>query len=317
MTSMFQIAPLRKKLGLWLQHMGQKLYPDNSGQLPNPPQAEVGDNCGETIFRLGWRQGSFFPIESLQWPEKDLGSRNDALAIICSQSCDVVSNNLKKTPYVEVIIAHPLKQKYKPKAQEAIGKDQKRLFLKVEGIEGVEALEVCINHRFEMPRESLVNAHPPDTIKLAQGEARKLMNWLARRYLRVALPNALVALLKLHIFPNLEKWLESQLSSGVIINSEVDTIYVTWSPDNESENYRFDIRILTDNEDVQKDFDLKLRPNLKHLMEKNETGLEIKVCECQLKEETYLSDIKGYRRFSDYDYLTSLNDWQHLLGSVE
>ncbi len=307
----------RKGLAFWLQWASQKVSPVDLGQASGSPAIKVGDDFGEIIFRAGWRQGSLFPIEEMQWPQKDLGSKKGAYAVICSQSCAVVSRNLKRDPYVEVIIGYPLQAKYSPKAQEATGKDQSRLFLRVDGVKGVEAIEVSINHRFEMPREILVTSQPLVGVKLAEGEAKKLTNWLARNYLRIALPDALVNLLRSHIFTQLEKWLKSNLSAGVTINSEVDMVYVAWNPDQEAKDYQFDILVLTKNDDVQKDFDLTFKPSILHLMKENETGLLLKFCECQLKGETMLSDIDGYSRFSQYDYMTSATDWQQLLDPKE
>lgn len=317
MISKPRLYHFRKELAFWLQWVSQKVSPPDFVREPDSPAVEVDENFGEIIFHSGWRQGSFFPIEEMKWPQKDLGSKKDAYAIICSQSCAVVSRNMKRDPYAEIIIGYPLQGKYNPRSQEATGKDQGRLFLKIDGVKGVDALVVSINHRFEMPRESLVAHKPLVEVKLAEGEAKKLTNWLARNYLRIALPDALVDLLKLHIFPQLEKWLKRELSASVTINSEVDMVYVAWDPDQEVKNYQFDMLVLTKNGDIQKDFELTLKPTILHLMKDNQTGLLLKFCECQLKGETMLSDLDGYSRFSQYDYMTSATDWQQLLDPKE
>lgn len=309
----FSPVSLRRSIANWLISLSQKVYNGKQIVLDRGKTTEAIENCGENIFNLGWRQGSFLPIESVALPEKFHSLKSSYSIIICSQSCSVVSPELNKDKYVELIVACPLTSKYNPRSPEAIGKNQRTLHLSAEGVSGVQVLEFSINSRFEIDRSELLRINPVADIRLSDGEAKKLTNWLARSYLRIALPNRLVPMLVKHFYPTLQSWLQKSVN-GSPIHLAIENIYVSWEPEDEGDEYSLKFILVTKDQELQKDFDINFRPQIESLMSKNESGFIITIIECMLASEVNLDDIDGYSRLSVYDHFTSMGEWHSILG---
>lgn len=141
------------------------------------------------------------------------------------------------------------------------------------------------------------------------------LTWVARSYLRLALPDELVAKITARkgfrdIF---EGWLKQvSNTTGHARHEFVKAIYLKWEPNNASAQYTVDIILLTDGADFQKDFDLNFEEQVLNKIDFDALGLLGFNVRCQLRDETFLTDLDGYKRFSEFDYLTEMGEWRDL-----
>lgn len=310
---------VRKKIGTWLNKLSAFIYSSedqasistHTQSAPLENKGQTPQNCGSAIFDAGWRQGSFVDVSTLTLPEKFPDTFDAPYVMICSQSCTAVSPCFVRDPYVELVVARPMRQ-YNPRLDAARGKTPRTLHLQVEGGGDFVALEVSINDRFEVPRATLLELMPLSSISLQEGEVIKLTNWLGRSYTRLAMPNALVEGLRDHFYKGFEKFLKIVLEDGERLNCYLDNIYISWEPDSEHDDYAVKLIMIADNEEVQRKFEEDYLPKISELMGDNEYGFKFTVMDCLLRKEVFLSDLDGYKRFSHYDYFTSMEEWQQL-----
>ena len=279
--------------------------------------SEIYSQDGSTLFDKGWLQGKIVPNNKLQLPDKIVkNAANEHLLIVCSQSCSVVSRNFEKDPYVEIIVGKPIVI-YNPKSQEARGKDQRKLHLNLEVHGESKPFEINIYDRFEIDRKLLLTCDPVNDVYLKPEDGDKLSNWIARSYLRLALPNELVAKIteRKGFIDKFDRWLK-QVSNTTGHNRHefVKAIYLKWEPNNASAQYTVDIMLLADCADFQKDFDLNFEEQVLNKIDFDALGLLGFNVRCQLRDETFLTDLDGYKRFSEFDYLTEMGEWRDLLA---
>ncbi len=136
------------------------------------------------IRRNGWRQGSVVASELAETIAAETSSPDGAVFIVASQDCDVVHGSLDAEPKVEVIAA--LKSPdAEPDPQLAHGKNPRRLHLRFgEG----DRLEFAIKDRYFVDRALLVDHQPAE--RLDETDTRLIANWIAKRYVRSAFPDA-------------------------------------------------------------------------------------------------------------------------------
>src|SRR5579863_3026144 len=126
--------------------------------IHNPPeqatQKEQNEFDALQINNAGWRQGSVFVLTDLELPF-ELDSNREYL-IVATQSCSVVSPRFETDPFVEAMAARKL-SKFNERAFEAIGKNQRKLHLKLTTpCRGCSALECDINRRVFFERKKLL-----------------------------------------------------------------------------------------------------------------------------------------------------------------
>jgi len=150
------------------------------------------DFDASAIERHGWRQGAV------------LGSRLAGLArehapkgiiiadadwmIVMSHDCDVVNRQLEKEPTVEVLRATAVRQK-KPDKQQVWGRNPREMqFVVDDGAGGCVVLSAKVHERWQLPRDLLMIEAPARM--LGDKQRRPIAEWLAKRYIRAAFPNA-------------------------------------------------------------------------------------------------------------------------------
>jgi len=144
----------------------------------------------ELIEAHGWRQGSVLGPELLRAARERAPAGitlldNDWL-IVTSHDCDVVNGQLEKEPVVDVLRSEVLERKG-PDKQQAWGRNPRVLQVQVEGDPPV-ILSAKVHERFTLDR-ALLATEPP--VRALDNKARRLIaEWLAKRYIRAAFPNA-------------------------------------------------------------------------------------------------------------------------------
>jgi len=259
----------------------------------------------EGLLRAGWRQGSVCrPWQGLALPE---GAHGEPFLILLTQSCTVVSPNWTANPFVEFAVATRHPQRFNPNAQEARGKNLRKLVVPVEG-DGFDALEIEVNSRFFVRRELLLGREPdgprsPVGVDLG----RRVGGWMGRQYSRAALPNKLVALLK----PNLLKRIEKLLGKGEgALHETVVGIYAGWEPDDEDGPYTVKFMVVCSDEravEAMLDGLTPAIPERDGYLVHVEEGLTVTLDIAPAHTIT-LAEVERLSRFSEWDFLTDLGE---------
>lgn len=145
----------------------------------------------EAVARLGWRQGSVLGANLAQLayehaPRRVAVSEENRL-IVTSHDCDIVSPNLSKEPFVEVLQGHAATAG-KVDKQLSGGRNPRILNLGFEAGAGGAVLVCSVHDRWPIPRELLLGEGPQG--QLADKDRRLVAEWLAKRYIRAAFPTA-------------------------------------------------------------------------------------------------------------------------------
>ena len=150
----------------------------------------AGEVAAEEIARLGWRQGSVLGHLLVREARGHAPGRinideSDRL-IVTSHDCDIVNPSIKKEPVVEVLraaVSHT-----PPDSHLQGGRNPRSLHFTMRA-EGRQINLSCnIHERWTIPRQLLANESPLSG--LTGKSLRTLVEWLARRYIRAAFPNA-------------------------------------------------------------------------------------------------------------------------------
>lgn len=265
----------------------------------------------EAICAAGWRQGSVVDPRRGAFPLPDEFALDEGdFLIVCTQSCSVVSPRFASDPLVELMVAKPI-ERFNRKAPEATGKNQRRLHLLLPRGSGAVALECDINKRFFCDRKELVTLVPLADLYVGEVGAAMLATWMGRAYTRIALPNQLVDRLRIRILPALERSLSAPY--GPIadpVHFEVPYIYLRWEPRADSaEVYAISLQLICTeagaSEVLEEALESALAPFENLAVHE---GIRISAWTSKLASETFLTDLDGYERFSEWDYLSNLVD---------
>jgi hypothetical protein len=140
-----------------------------------------------------WRQGSVLRRET-----RDalglVGESLDCIQIVISNDCDCVQDE-DKEPAIEVI-AGAFIELTEVKDECTYGRNPRILHLSATRQGQRCAIECHIDGRSMISKRDLVSAQPDDAVSLSDQERLTLVRWVAGRYNRAALPDALTERLK-------------------------------------------------------------------------------------------------------------------------
>lgn len=265
---------------------------------------ELGVDEARRLLAAGWRQGSVFrPNEHV--PPRE-GDPENAVFVVVSQSCTVVSQRWDKDPFVEIAVAVPSdtpfdKQKRSP---QAVGKDFRSLLLPTACGEA-DCLIVDVYSRFFIPRHLLLN-FVPDVAVGDTATARRVANWMGRHFMRAALPNLLVELITDPVLKPLEKHLKAKFGDGPV-HEGVVAIWVKWVPDDEEGPYRIEFLFACEDENAAANLDQLLTETFgTEDVVKLDTEAVVVEMRVMSADATTLADVEGHERLSIFDHFTSL-----------
>lgn len=138
----------------------------------------------------GWRQGSVLP-EALakQLAAGGFAHVDDAsLLVVLTQDCDLVHPSYEVEPNVELIAGVLLEN-----ADNGLrhGRNPRRLHLDLEQAAAPKAtVGFSVHRRIVVPRSLLEDHKPHQSLRLGPDERRLLCDWVAKRYVRAAFPDA-------------------------------------------------------------------------------------------------------------------------------
>jgi hypothetical protein len=263
------------------------------------------DSEGPRIKGLGWRQGSIVPpelagqiSEAAKLPAMDPAQD---LVIVVSHDCDVTHNSLSDEPHVELLLAK-LRPETTVDGSLRHGRNPRRLQFRVRVGGEVRLAEARGHERILVDRQELLG-HRPDPRRVLDGGAPgEIANWLAKRYIRAAFPDAF----EQRIRPSKKAVRKALKSDG----EDIQAIWIaadSWDELPEGSSYH--ILIVATMADT--DFgDEAKRKKAWVALGKVEAKLHdcdgVVIEDATLKNETEvtLDDVRSMRRF-DFDYLSS------------
>lgn len=152
--------------------------------------AEAVDEEHQRWLDSGWRQGSLIIAGDLVgapvswWPSTPALDANTDLAVVITQTCDLVHHDQEKEPVVEFIL---VRQPKTASDRFRRGRHPRILQFDVAGPQP-PVREAVITHRGWMPRDALLTMKPIGDV--ASEDLPSLQTWLGNRYTRKAMPDA-------------------------------------------------------------------------------------------------------------------------------
>lgn len=261
------------------------------------------------ICDAGWRQGAVLdPRTAGIAVPTNINILPNEYLIICTQSCSVVSPRFAADPFIELMVAKPL-SKFKDNAPEATGKNVRKLHIPLIKPEEFIALECDLNRRFQHERSVLLDKNLMDVFDIGEKGANKLAAWIGRSYTRIALPNKLVANMRVELLGKLSRALETPYGDQADpIHYQVPYIYIRWTPtEEEAEIYILDFLFICSEYGAANVLEDEIALAFKNFLSAlGNDGISIQSFKCQEAGETFLTDLDGFERFSEWDYLSNL-----------
>lgn len=256
------------------------------------------------LLNTGWRQCStFIPNEHFGG---DLGLPEDAVLVVLTQSCSLVSVPLERDPVVEVIVARKA-PKFLPKSVEAKGENARKFMVEFGPADARIPYILEIYGRRTFPREVLLK-FPPDGPACSSEDCLRIANWVARFYNRSALPNELVNRLRAAGFSDaFGKVLKSEYDGGHF-HEDVRVIYGAWEPDDETGPYEMTLNVLTRSVDAN-DFALAAFAEM-FGTDPSDILVEMEGVKVQIEavpiDQVTVAEIDNRLRITDWDLLSGL-----------
>ena len=275
--------------------------------------SEVDEEAARTLNAVGWRQCSIFrpPADYLLEPRIAFDSNAEWL-IVCSQSCTVCSRRFSADPFVEVAVA-TLGPKFNERSPEAKGSNLRKLMLPLAGVPGMGAVICDANRRTFIGRRNFLIWHPELSMVVSQTSQRLFGGWLARGYVRVAMPDALVV--RLTRKPD---GLFARVRAALGIDGEaplhlgIPSIFLQWSLNSELKDgdlYDFHLLFACDDDDVVERVTLALDDPLKPFRDPaGRDGVVLKSLDYDTANNITLLQANNYYRLSDWDELSDLGE---------
>ena len=282
-------------------------------------QKQDDASIAQEIYRAGWRLGTIFIPNSSIDLSFSFNPENEVL-IIATQSCTVVSQRFQSDPLVEAIGVRKLVD-YKKRCPEATGKNQRKLHLELsKKSDGIQAIECDMNRRMFFDRKKLLDLTPNVDISIGNAETKKLGGWIGRSYTRIALPDALVKNMKQQFLPLLESLLKRETDNPPIY-TEIESIYIAWKNVEENdcngEFFELDFLFICTSPNSADQLEKSLLDELDAFLQPlGKNNVHIAHLHCGTKRDTFLAQLDGYERLSEWDYFTEFGELSHILNTL-
>jgi len=260
-------------------------------------QSAKNDQITEEIRQKGWRQGSIITAEQNEvnsLEQMGLVPKDYTHWLLLSHDCDIVHHDFENEPHVEIMAARFVDSS---DGNLLHGKNPRRLQLKM----GEQWIEFHVGTRKFIERRHLANLAPDRSIALPRDAVQSLAGWVARRYVRVGLPDSFNNRLQVQL-KNINKLMAKEGSS-------ICTVYVLLSDDielPEEKDYRIDIvAAMRDEDHDQTEKRTEVEKALGTFCQVLSKCRGIKVENSQVRPERNISltDIRYLRRM-EFDYMS-------------
>jgi hypothetical protein len=256
--------------------------------VPDPSKIAAG----------GWQQGSILPdalVERLgseyiaTWPDR-------SVMLVLTQDCDLVHPSYEVEPSVELIAGCVVDV-----ADNGLrhGRNPRRLHVEVDRDSGQSVLALSIHQRFVVPRAELEYHAPHESTYLGPEQRRLVCEWVAKRYVRAAFPDAFNSRVQAA-----HKKIEKALKRG---GENVTGLFLMIDPDDErgeTQAYRLVLRVTARREvlaDAKTEVELvRLAQSIVSALESCE-GIVVEEHQVLSEAEFTLEDLRFFKRW-DWDY---------------
>jgi hypothetical protein len=137
----------------------------------------------------GWHQGSVLPgaLADPLGAERVAGWGDGSVLVVLTQDCDLVHPSYEVEPNVELIAGA-----FVDAADNGLrhGRNPRRLHVDVDRGGGRAVVAFSVQGRLVVPRSALEEHAPHPGIRLGREDRRLLCEWVAKRYVRAAFPDA-------------------------------------------------------------------------------------------------------------------------------
>ena len=141
-------------------------------------------DIGERLREKGWRQGVIVPADQiLEGLPDGSPTTDDDFAMVVSQSCDLVHHDLGKEPSAVVLL---LKSIESGSLELMHGRNPRLLHLAT--CDG-QWFEAWAWNQTSIPRDALASKNASREMKLDPSVLRCVLDWLAKRFTRIAFPD--------------------------------------------------------------------------------------------------------------------------------
>jgi hypothetical protein len=254
-------------------------------------------NVGDELYALGWKQGAFLSAPDVAKLSAGLET-TFSHGLVLSQDCDLACGDLATEPTAEVLFLCLLDEADRGKTD---GKSLRSLHLEATASGQPIFLEAKPWHRRFIAREQLLNMKPSGSVTLDQQALRVLIDWIAERYTRTALPDNFVHRLGKA---------EAQLRKLFKKNGDLFwKLLIERYPEDATDDEPYEVRVIgivpssawVDPEKQQ--LAAKLAKSVNTALSACE-GIEVVTCEAKSEDEVPISLLRAYRSWDVFNNLT-------------
>lgn len=239
-----------------------------------------------------WRQGSI--LNSRDFERLDIDQEEEGLvALAISHDCDITNEDLTAEPYVEFVIGRLID---KVDGNHTYAKNPRTLHISLKYGEDDVSLQLLAAEKIRIYKDVLHSVEPDVAWSMEKDAHRVLQHWLAARYKRQSLPDALVE--RLHpIADFLQKHGKKHSRAVLGYWLDYDPFAAELSPDQSYELWLY-VVYATDEQEAQENAEqiaASLRENFSSFIDKNgDVGkIDLRECVAYSEEEFTLRDLRG------------------------
>ncbi|MCB1761600.1 MAG: hypothetical protein KDI27_00485 [Gammaproteobacteria bacterium] len=247
------------------------------------------------LIELGWRQGALLApdVDKRLTISAHYGIPDDARLLVVSQTCDLIQGDMDREPYFEVLCLFPLDRE--PGGDCAGGKNSREIEFSYT-MNGHDA-----NHWLSFPyKRHLVDRrmlleHVPQNHIDDKHVLAMILSWLARRYTRVAFPEAFVDQIN---HPKRRSPISKKFAR---LNPFIANVYIRLEPFREiagDESYDIELIFVMDSEKFEDHEHLNECTDIKNQLEYQLNQCDkIEVTDINIESSSAITfdDIKGFR----------------------
>jgi len=261
------------------------------------------DDTVRIIRENGWRQGMVLPLAAMSAQEKHCScdNKDGVIAIVVSQSCDVLHHCLNNEPMVEILIASRIDKQNNAFIHR---RHPRKLHFPIVQNNETVWYEANICHRHCIERRVLAEHSPDMGLQIHPDDVKTISLWIASRYLRHAFPDNFVKRIDRNRIRKLLKQEKSAYLSGIYLClSSHDEL-----PDDESYDVEIVGTITADDfgNASKRESAIELVNAVASAMQ-SDGKVEVNY-ECLSEQEMTVHDLRSFSRMSDFDDLSYGDD---------
>lgn len=251
----------------------------------------------------GWLQGAILPDElrDAVLEERAVG-RDRAVVVVLTQDCDLVHSSYDAEPHAELITGTVVAV-----ADNGLrhGRNPRRLHVEAQRDGSPVVLAFSIHDRLLVPRPLLEDHAPHPSLVLGLAERRMLCEWVAKRYVRAAFPDAFNERLRAA-----HRKIDKALKRG---GEHVTGLFLMIDPDEEQpvdRDYRLFLRVVTTTEaltSAEREVELVRLAKIIADALASCDGIVVEDHELLSESEFTLADLRFFKRW-DWDYRSHSGD---------